>query len=202
MGDVHPHCRGSLVQGMAAHDHEFKTVPGSRTMAIHYDRFQEAYNERKAERRQQTRATAEAIESEFVELEKKLTTEASLKIGGKVIENNSTIKVTAINIHEVKVALLLPQPIDRDRLSGVFQFRVLPPHVIPLNGFKPETFINWQKIFNEYRSKMNVPCQEYRPFYRILDEMDISLNQLPFSLQSSENASAAKTTGPSTPPGN
>ncbi len=49
---------------------------------------------------------------------------------------------------------------------------------------------------------MNVPCQEYRPFYRILDQMDIALNQLPFSIQSSENASAAKTTGPSTPPVN
>lgn len=62
--------------------------------------------------------------------------------------------------------------------------------------------VNWQLIFNEYRTKMNVPCQEYRPLYRILDEMDIALNQLPFSIQSSENASAAKTTGPSTPPVN
>lgn len=104
---------------MAAHEHEFKTVPGSKTMRIHYDRFQEAYAERKAECRRQQQYSEQEIESEFAKIEKKLTTAASSKIGGKLMDNTPTIKVTAINIHEVKVALLLPQPIDRDRLFGV-----------------------------------------------------------------------------------
>ncbi len=78
IGDVHPHCRGSMVQGMAAHDHEFKTVPGSKTMRIHYDRFQEAYAERKAECRRQQQFSEQEINSEFAKIEKKLTTEASL----------------------------------------------------------------------------------------------------------------------------